>query len=63
MTVLVIYTDKVEETLEFFQGMGLVFVEEKHGDGPTHYASQNGDNVFEIYPTAIGDSRVRFINQ
>ena len=51
MSVYLIKTTEVEDTMEFFSRMGLAFVKEKHGDGPEHYAAQVGDDVFEIYPS------------
>ncbi len=51
MNLLVIKTQKLDECLKFYQTLGLTFVEEKHGDGPTHYSCTMGELVFEIYPT------------
>lgn len=48
--VLVVRTKKVEEVVKFLEQHGLTFVQEKHGDGPIHYASENGSVVFEVYP-------------
>lgn len=51
MKIFVIRTDNLQETLEFFTKLGLSFTEEKHGDGPVHYACENNDLVFELYPS------------
>ncbi len=35
----------------FYGCLGLEFVQEKHGDGPVHYACEFGDaSVLELYP-------------
>jgi hypothetical protein len=60
MTVMVIRTLDVDRVRAFLEGMGLAFVEEKHGSGPVHHACQVGDTVLEIYPTKKNES-VRFI--
>lgn len=36
--------------VRFYSTLGLEFKEEKHGSGPTHFACDLGDSVFEIYP-------------
>lgn len=50
MEVFVIKTEEVERTLKFFTQLGLNFVQEKHGNGPIHYACEQNGVVFEIYP-------------
>lgn len=50
MAVIVVRTSKVEEAKEFFTRLGLVFDKEQHGRGSPHYATQVGEDVFEIYP-------------
>lgn len=49
--VLVIRGD-VNRLKGFFEGLGLRFVAEKHGDGPDHYACnlRVGGPVLELYP-------------
>jgi lactoylglutathione lyase len=47
---LVLKAKDLQKTKNFFESMGLKFVEEKHGQGPVHYACQVGPNVLEIYP-------------
>lgn len=51
MSVFVIRTNEVDRTRQFFERFGMVFVAEKHGDGPVHYACVAEGEVFEIYPT------------
>ncbi|MEU8526029.1 VOC family protein [Streptomyces sp. NPDC048629] len=53
MTVdlLVIYTDRLEACREFYAGLGLDLVPERHGGGPDHYAVTLADGgVLELYP-------------
>ena len=40
----------IEKMKSFLESFGLVFVREKHGDGPEHYACESGGKVLEIYP-------------
>lgn len=34
----------------FYSTLGMAMSEEKHGNGPVHFAGRAGDVVFEIYP-------------
>lgn len=56
MNVFVIKTTRLEAVLAFYKTLGLIFVEEKHGKGPTHYACESNGVVFEIYPARKNDS-------
>jgi hypothetical protein len=47
--VFIVYGE-VERLKGFFEGLGLKFVLEKHGDGPEHFSCQVGEKVLEIYP-------------
>ncbi len=38
----------------FYAQLGFSFEKHAHGKGPTHYASDNGSFVFEIYPQVEG---------
>lgn len=62
MTVLVVKTPYVKEAVEFFNKLGLEFVQEQHGDGPIHYACERNDVVFEIYPTERESGACKFHN-
>lgn len=56
-TVVVrVKADELEKAKTFFEGFGLKFVQEKHGEGPVHYSCQVGERVFEIYPKREVDS-------
>ncbi|MFE7099598.1 VOC family protein [Streptomyces erythrochromogenes] len=49
--LLVIYTARLEECRDFYAGLGLDLVPEKHGSGPDHYAAAFADGgVLELYP-------------
>lgn len=49
LKLIVIKTDAVEESAEFYRAQGLVLVPEKHGDGHKHYSCDLGETVLEIY--------------
>ncbi|MER5961433.1 glyoxalase/bleomycin resistance/dioxygenase family protein [Streptomyces sp. NPDC002057] len=55
VTLLVLYSPQLEECRRFYQGLGLDFAAERHGQGPEHYAAvlPNG-MVFELYPARPG---------
>lgn len=46
----------LEASTAFYELVGLVFVEEQHGNGPRHLSSEIDGVVVELYPaTATGD--------
>ena len=47
---LVLYAKEPAVTRQFYETVGLVFVEERHGDGPVHYACDLHGIALEIYP-------------
>jgi catechol 2,3-dioxygenase-like lactoylglutathione lyase family enzyme len=47
---LVLYARDLAETRRFYETLGLGFVEERHGDGPVHYACDFQGMVLELYP-------------
>lgn len=50
-TLLVIYTERLEDCRAFYAGVGLDFAQEQHGGGPQHYAAVLEDgSVLELYP-------------
>jgi catechol 2,3-dioxygenase-like lactoylglutathione lyase family enzyme len=58
-TLLVIYCEALEECHRFYTGLGLPFVQERHGSGPEHYAAVLDDGlVIELYP-AMNDRVTR----
>ena len=48
--LIVLKTREIEKMLKFYKAIGLEWVEEKHGNGPTHYSTDLGETVLEIYP-------------
>ena len=55
VTLLVLYSPRLEECRRFYEDLGLRFTSERHGQGPHHYAAVLADrSVFEIYPSSPG---------
>ncbi len=53
--LLVVYTERLDACREFYAGIGLPLVPERHGDGPAHYAAElPGGLVVELYPGRPG---------
>lgn len=50
LNLLVIKTNSINMVKSFYELLGLTFKEERHGNGPAHYASYIGETIFEIYP-------------
>ena len=50
LKLLVLKTRQVERLRAFYQAIGIELAEEKHGDGPWHFAGQAGDAILEVYP-------------
>lgn len=50
-TLIVIYTERLDDCHAFYRGLGLEFAKEQHGAGPEHYAATLQDGaVIELYP-------------
>ncbi len=62
MSVLVLHCTDMDRVKKFFEDLGLDFVPEKHGKGPDHFASQNGDLVLEVYPSRNGEDTFMFFD-
>lgn len=45
----------------FYGNLGLSFVRHRHGGGPEHFATEDAEGVFEIYPTDSADSPTRSV--
>ena len=56
VNLLVLRCKDIEVTRRFYERLGLAFVEERHGNGPQHYAWQSGGFVLELYPAAEGQA-------
>ncbi len=50
LSLLVLRCKDIEASKSFYQLLGLSFVKEKHGNGPTHYSCEHDDFVLELYP-------------
>jgi len=51
---LVLSSHEVKKTADFYKSLGLDLVEEKHGDGPLHYACEFGGCHFAIFESKEG---------
>ncbi|WP_433924973.1 VOC family protein [Vreelandella sp. 21] len=64
INLFVLRCKELEASKQFYELLGFNFVKERHGDGPTHYSSQDAGFVFELYPLAkneaLDNSRVGF---
>lgn len=55
VSLLVLYTARLEECRLFYAALGLDFTAERHGRGPEHYAAVLPDGlVLELYPARDG---------
>ncbi|GAA2623459.1 hypothetical protein GCM10010425_18370 [Streptomyces spororaveus] len=53
LELAVIYTTRLDACRDFYRGLGLDLVRERHGSGPEHYAATLADGgVLELYPAA-----------
>ena len=50
LNLLVLKSRQLDRLKEFYAALGIAFAEEKHGDGPTHYAGRVGEALLELYP-------------
>ncbi|MBE2997376.1 glyoxalase/bleomycin resistance/dioxygenase family protein [Nocardiopsis sp. HNM0947] len=50
LSLVVLYSEHLEECRAFYAALGLPLVPEKHGTGPDHYAAELGETVVELYP-------------
>ncbi|WP_324603921.1 hypothetical protein [Streptomyces sp. NRRL S-241] len=51
LELAVIYTTRLDACRDFYRGIGLDVVTERHGNGPEHYAATLADGgVLELYP-------------
>ena len=48
--VYVMRVEEIDKVKDFLSYFGLIFVKEKHGNGPEHYACEKNGKVLEIYP-------------
>lgn len=51
INLIVLYSYNHIAAKDFYEALGMDFKEEKHGNGPKHYAAvMDNGTVFEIYP-------------
>jgi lactoylglutathione lyase len=50
LNLLVLKTQQPDRLKDFYSVLGLSFAEERHGDGPLHFAARIGEVVLELYP-------------
>ena len=62
INLIVLYTSDLQKSKQFYETIGLVFVKEKHGIGPNHYAcALDNGLVIELYPSnKSGGGRLGF---
>jgi lactoylglutathione lyase len=56
LNLLVLKTHQMDRLKDFYSALGVLFAEERHGDGPRHLAGRVGDLVLELYPLPDGAS-------
>ncbi len=56
LSLIVLRTADPQTALHFYSLLGFAFVEEQHGTGPLHYASEQDGLVLEIYPGKPGSA-------
>lgn len=54
INLLVLRAADLEITRTFYEALGMVFIQEKHGTGPIHYSCDMNGTVLEIYPGKPG---------
>ena len=54
LSLLVLRCKDIHACKRFYEGFGISFVEEKHGEGPEHFAAEDSGFVFELYPAGNG---------
>ena len=52
LDVIVLRCADLDMTRNFYEGLGIEFNEERHGQGPLHFSTQLGSAVLELYPAS-----------
>lgn len=50
LSLVVLKTRQIGRLRGFYETLGINWKEERHGQGPAHFAGQIGEVVFELYP-------------
>jgi predicted enzyme related to lactoylglutathione lyase len=58
-SAIVIWTCRIDKSLEFYRAIGLDLEKEQHEDGPLHYVCELGDIHFAIFDGSAGDAVAR----
>jgi predicted enzyme related to lactoylglutathione lyase len=56
---IILWSEQLKETLNFYQAIGFVLVEEKHKNGPIHFSSQVGTILLEIYGGEKSETKLK----
>lgn len=59
--LLVLRAPDIEAAQRFYSLLGFSFTLHAHGNGPQHYAAENGAQVFEIYPQTSPDDSTKSV--
>ena len=51
INLIVLNCKNLEESIAFYEALGLKFQEEQHGKSPVHYSCQLEKVLLELYPT------------
>lgn len=54
LSLLVLKTSQLDRLKAFYECIGCLFVKEKHGKGPVHYAAEMEGCLLELYPIPVG---------
>lgn len=54
LKLLVIRSENIKNSVQFYEKIGLEFDYHQHGNGPMHYSCRLGATVFELYPFLKG---------
>lgn len=56
LNLLVLRCRNIDVSKIFYEKLGFLFEEERHGKGPRHFAAEMNEIVFELYPLAEGET-------
>ena len=59
LNLVVVRSANPAQLVAFYQALGLTFKQHQHGDGPEHWACEEGAVVFEIYPLREGQTATK----
>ncbi len=60
LELLILRSSDLDAARRFYEALGLLWREERHDGGPTHYSCRLGATLFELYPARSGSAgRVR----